>query len=128
MTEEQTPPADAPEEPQGKPIIQYDDFCKLDLRVGRIVEVSDHPNADRLIVLQVDLGTEKRQLVAGIKAYYSPEALLGRDIVVVMNLAPRKMRGVESCGMLLAASADDEKSDVVLLTTEKPVPPGATCS
>ncbi len=121
-------PAEAPPASPAKATITYDDFCKLDLRVGKIVEVADHPNADKLLVLQVDLGNEKRQLLAGIKQYYSHESLLGRNIIVVANLAPRKMRGLESQGMLIAASTDDEKSDVVILTTEKDSPPGATCS
>jgi methionine--tRNA ligase beta chain len=108
-------------------IIQYDDFLKLDLRVGTITAAEAHPNADKLLVIQVDLGTEQRQLVAGIRAYYDPAQLVGKQIIVVANLAPRMMRGLESKGMLLAASTPD-KSQVVLLTTEKPVPPGSTVS
>ncbi|HDY65668.1 MAG TPA: methionine--tRNA ligase subunit beta [Phycisphaerae bacterium] len=127
---EDTQSPETPESPEtpaesGKPVIQYDDFDKLDLRVGKVTEVADHPNADKLLVLKVDLGSETRQIIAGIRGHYSPEALLGRDIVMVTNLAPRKMRGLESNGMLIAAVAQtDEKSDVVVLTTEKPVPPG----
>ena len=117
---------------QGKATITYDDFCKLDLRIGTIVEVAEHPNADRLTVLKVDLGDETRQIIAGIKSYYGPEALLGKQIVVVTNLQPRKMRGLESNGMLLAASVteDDELRDVVVLTTDpdRQVPPGAAVS
>jgi len=115
---------------EGKATITYDDFCKLDMRVATIVEVAEHPNADRLTVLKVDLGDETRQIIAGIKAYYAPESLLGKQIVVVTNLAPRKMRGMESNGMLLAASATegDELRDVVVLTTDKQVPPGSTVS
>ena len=113
----------------GKPVIQYDDFDKLDLRVGKVTEVAEHPNADKLLVLKVDLGSETRQIIAGIRGHYSPEALLGQNIVMVTNLAPRKMRGLESNGMLLAAAVQtDEKTDVVVLTTEKPVPPGTPCS
>ncbi len=111
--------------------ISYDDFAKLDLRVGRVTEVGDHPNADRLLVLQVDLGTETRQIIAGLRGSYAPEALLGREIIVVANLAPRKMRGLESRGMLLAAVSRDEEGnpfDIVVLTTERPVPPGTPCS
>ena len=111
----------------GKPEITYDDFCKLDLRVATIVEVAEHPNADKLLVLQVDLGGERRQILAGIKAHYSPEALLGRQIVVVTNLAPRKMRGLESKGMLLAASVGDDE-DVVIVSPAKEVPPGSGVS
>ncbi len=131
---EDTQSPETPESPKtpaesGKPVIQYDDFDKLDLRVGKVTEVAEHPNADKLLVLKVDLGGETRQIIAGIRGHYSPEALLGRDIVMVANLAPRKMRGLESNGMLIAAVAQtDEKSDVVILTTEKPVPPGTPCS
>ncbi len=116
--------------PAGKPTITYDDFCKLDLRVGTIAEAGPHPNADRLIVLQVDLGSETRQIIAGIKAYYEPETLVGKQIVVVTNLAPRKMRGLESNGMLLAASAmeGDEMKDVVVLSPSKSVPSGSSVS
>jgi methionine--tRNA ligase beta chain len=123
---------ETPEETKdaGKPTITYDDFCKLDLKVGTIVESGEHPNADRLIVLQVDLGDEKRQIIAGIKAYYAPEALLGKQVVVVTNLVPRKMRGLESNGMILAASAKEgeELTDVVVLTPDKPVPAGSSVS
>lgn len=108
-------------------IIQYDDFLKLDLCVGTITAAEAHPNADKLLVIQVDLGTEQRQLVAGIRAHYDPAQLVGKQIIVVANLAPRMMRGLESKGMLLAASTPD-RSQVVLLTTEKPVPPGSTVS
>jgi methionine--tRNA ligase beta chain len=108
-------------------IIQYDDFLKLDLRVGTVTAAEAHPNADKLLVLQVDLGTEQRQIVAGIRAHYDPAQLVGKQIIVVANLAPRMMRGLESKGMLLAASTPD-KSQVVVLTAEKPVPAGSTVS
>ncbi len=107
--------------------ITYDDFCKLDLRVGKIVEAADHPNADKLLVLQVDLGDERRQLCAGLKGYYEPDQLVGRSIVVVANLAPRTMRGLESQGMLLAASNDDH-SQVILLTTAEDIAAGSSVS
>jgi methionyl-tRNA synthetase len=107
--------------------IQFDDFLKLDMRVAIVTSAAAHPNADKLIVLQVDLGSEQRQIVAGLRGYYEPDALVGRQIVIVTNLAPRMMRGVESQGMLLAASSPD-RSQVVLLTTAQPVPPGATVS
>jgi methionine--tRNA ligase beta chain len=108
--------------PAAKPIISFDDFLKLDLRVATIVEVAEHPNADKLLILQIDLAGERRQLVAGIRSSYSPEALLGRQIVVVANLEPRKLRGVESNGMLLAAISADGP---VILTTERDVPSNA---
>lgn len=115
--------------PQGKPTITYEDFTKLDLRVAKVVEVADHPNADKLIVLQIDLGDERRQIIAGLKEYVAPESLLGKEIVVVANLEPRKMRGMESNGMLLAAShGDGDRGNVVVLTTDEPVPPGAIVS
>ncbi len=110
--------SDAPEQ------IVFDDFAKIDLRVAKVLEAKPHPDADRLLVLQIDLGDEQRQLVAGIKANYEPEALVGKLIVVVKNLKPRKMRGEESVGMLLAAS-DDEKAQVVLVSPEQDIAPGA---
>ena len=114
---------------EDKPIIEYEDFVKLDLRVAKITEAGEHPNADKLIVLQVDLGDERRQIIAGIKGHYEPADLVGREIVVVKNLQPRKMRGLESQGMLLAATFyTDEQQHVVVLTPEKDVPPGSPVS
>ncbi len=91
-----------------KPTISYEDFARLDLRAGRVVRASKHPNADRLLVLQVDIGEPKpRQIVAGIAGRYAPEELEGAAVVVVANLAPAKLRGVTSEGMLLAAGAKE---------------------
>jgi len=104
--------------------ISFDEFQKVHLRVGKVIEAADHPNADKLLVLQVDLGDEKRQLCAGLKGIYTPEQLVGRNLIIVANLAPRMMRGVESQGMLLAASPPD-RSQVVTLTTSEDIPPGA---
>ena len=112
-----------------KETIQYDDFAKIDLRVATILEAEPHPNADRLLKLQIDLGSEKRQICAGIKQYVEdPATLVGKQIIVVANLAPRKIRGEESNGMLLAAShvEGEETQDVVLVTSFKPVPAGST--
>jgi methionyl-tRNA synthetase len=106
-------------------MISIADFQKLDLRVARIVAAEAHPNADRLVVLKIDVGGEERQIVAGIRASYAPEALVGRSIVVVANLEPATLRGVESQGMLLATRDGDR---VVLLTPEAPVPPGCKVS
>jgi len=118
--------------PEEKPIITYDDFIKLDLRVATVVEADDHPNADKLIVLKIDIGGEQRQIIAGIKGYYQPADLVGKQLVVVTNLAPRKMRGLESQGMLLAATVPGEEEhsylDVVVATPDRPVPPGAAVS
>ncbi len=87
--------------------ISIDDFTKVDLRVARVLVAERIPNADKLLRLEVDLGYEKRQILAGIAGYYEPEKLVGRKIVIVANLAPRKMRGLKSNGMLLAASLPD---------------------
>jgi methionyl-tRNA synthetase len=89
------------------PQIAIDDFVKVDLRVAQILVAERVPKADKLLRLEVDLGYEKRQILAGIAQYYEPEKLIGRKIVIVANLAPRKMRGLESNGMLLAASLPD---------------------
>lgn len=107
--------------------IQFDDFRKLDMRIGTVLKAEVHPNADKLLVLQVDLGSEQRQVIAGMRAYYTPEEMPGKQIVVVTNLAPRMMRGLESQGMLLAASSED-REQVVLLTIDRPLPAGATIS
>lgn len=108
-------------------MIVFDDFAKIDLRVAKIIEAKEHPDADKLLVLQIDLGDEQRQLVAGLKQYYQPEDLVGKLIVVVKNLKPRKMRGEESQGMLLAAS-DDEKNQVVFVSPSADIQPGARVS
>lgn len=107
--------------------ISFDDFTKVKMRVGKVIEASDHPNADKLIVLKVDMGDEQRQLCAGLKGHYAPEQLIGKNLIVVTNLAPRKMRGVESNGMLLAACTTDY-SQVIVLTTESDIPPGSAVS
>ena len=114
---------------QEKPVVQYEDFAKLDLRIAKVVEVADHPDADKLLVLKLDVGGKTQQTIAGIKGHYSPESLLGRELVVVTNLAPRKMRGLESQGMLLAATADQGgQMDVVIVGPDKQVPPGSPVS
>ena len=114
---------------QPKPVISYDDFCKLDLRVAKITAVSDHPNADKLIIIDIDLGTEQRKIIAGLKPYCRPEALVGKNIVVVTNLQPRKMRGLESNAMLLAAVWEDGgRQQITIITTDGDVPAGAAVS
>jgi methionyl-tRNA synthetase len=97
-------PTAALQEPQ---YITIDDFAKVDLRVAQILVAERVPKADKLLRLEIDLGYEKRQILAGIAQHYEPEKLVGRKIVIVANLAPRKMRGLESNGMLLAASLPD---------------------
>jgi methionyl-tRNA synthetase len=103
--------------------INIDDFAKVDLRVAQILVAERVPKADKLLRLEVDLGYEKRQILAGIAQYFDPEKLIGRKIVIVANLAPRKMRGLESNGMLLAASL--EGGSPVLAGFLEEVPLGA---
>lgn len=103
--------------------ISIDDFRNVQLRVATITAAEPHPNADRLMVLKIDLGDEQRQLVAGIRAHYEPAALVGKQIVVVANLEPATLRGVESQGMLLAAS--DAEGRLALVTPMAPVAAGA---
>ena len=109
--------------PALSPQITIDDVVKLDLRVAQVLVAERIPKADKLLRLEVDLGYEKRQILAGIAQYYTPEQLVGRKIVIVANLAPRKMRGLESNGMLLAASL--ENSSPVLAGFLEEVPLGA---
>ncbi len=107
--------------------IEYDDFAKLDLRIATVTDCKPHPNGERLLVLQIDLGAEKRQICAGLRQHYQPEQLLGRQIVVVANLAPRTIRGEISAGMLLAAH-DAATGKVVVLTPAEALPPGSKVS
>jgi len=92
----------------------YEDFKKIEFKVGKIKEVADHPNADKLYVVTVDLGDRTKQVVAGIKNHYKKEDLIGKFVVVVDNLDPAMLRGVESNGMILAASDDTGLSIVTL--------------
>ncbi|TDI41033.1 MAG: methionine--tRNA ligase subunit beta [Acidobacteria bacterium] len=101
--------------------INIDDFFKVELKVAKVLEASEIEGADRLLRLRVDLGSETRQLVAGIKKSYTPQELVGKHIIVVANLKPATVRGVESQGMLLAASTEDGP---VLATFDKDVAPG----
>jgi methionine--tRNA ligase beta chain len=109
----------------GKPVVKFDDFAKLDLRVARVLECFEHPNADKLLVLKIDLGIEQRQICAGLKSYYKPEQLVGKLIVVVANLEPRTMRGQVSQGMLLAASEGAMKERVIFIEPSEEVVPGS---
>lgn len=124
------------------PNIAYDLFAKLDLRVATIVAAEPHPNADKLLKLKLDDGTPQgRQVCAGIKAWYDPASLVGKQVVIVANLEPRMLRGEVSAGMVLAASdlkegaspgADgkfaDDARNVVVLALDKPVKPGSKVS
>lgn len=121
-----------------KPVVSFEDFAKLDLRVARVLVAEAHPKADRLLRLQVDDGSgTPRQICAGIRDYYKPEDLVGRLIVIVANLAPRVIRGEESRGMLLAASdvpKDAAAADphalrrVIILRPDADIPPGSIVS
>ncbi len=102
-------------------MITFEDFKKLELIVVQIKEVKEHPNADRLYLLKVDTGKEEKQLVAGIRANYKPEDLVGRKVVVINNLEPAVIRGEASNGMVLAASGE---AGPVILAPEKDVPVG----
>jgi methionyl-tRNA synthetase len=92
-----------------KPLIQYDDFAKLELKTGTIVAAEKVEKADKLLKLEVDLGSEKRTIVSGIALFHNPEQIVNQKVVVVTNLAPRKMRGIESNGMILMAEDADGK-------------------
>ena len=105
--------------------IEIDDFAKVDLRVGQVLSAERLPKADKLLLLKIDLGEEQpRQVLAGIAQYYEPEKLVGRKVVVVANLKPRKLRGFESQGMVVAASYGEEGRPVIATFTED-VPNGA---
>jgi methionyl-tRNA synthetase len=93
--------------------IAIDDFIKIDLRVAKVLVAERIPKADKLLRLEVDLGYEKRQILSGIAQWYAPEDLIGRRIIIVANLAPRKMRGLESHGMLLAASHGEDGKPIL---------------
>lgn len=101
-----------------------DIFSKLDLKVAKIVSVEDHPDADKLIVMKINLGEEERQIVAGIKKHYSKEELEGRNLIIVTNLKPVKLRGIESNGMLLAAMEEKDGEENVKLLSAKNSSPG----
>ena len=103
-------------------MIPFNDWKKMDLRIGKILEVNDHPNADKLLVFKVDIGNEVRNIVAGIKKYYTKKELLNKKIVVFVNLEQKELRGIKSEGMILAAVKDDK---VVLLQPERDIDVGA---
>jgi methionyl-tRNA synthetase len=106
-------------------VIAYDDFKKLELKVAKVLSAEPVPDATKLLKLVIDLGTEQRQIVAGIALAYKPEELVGKSIVVVANLAPAVIRGVESNGMLLAATGEEK---LALVTFDRETVPGSTVS
>lgn len=104
-------------------MISLEDFQKIEIKIGTIVEAKKVPETDKLVSLRVDVGNELRQVVAGIaQAYPDPEKLVGKQLPLLTNLEPRHLRGLDSQGMILAVSFD---GDVALLHPDKPVPPGA---
>ena len=103
-------------------MVAFDEFKKLDLRVAQVKSVSEHPNADKLFILQVDVGGQSKQIVAGLRNHYRKEDLIGRKVVVVNNLEPVTLRGKVSDGMILAAVAGEVP---VILVPEKDVPCGS---
>lgn len=105
--------------------VTFEEFKKLDIRIGKVISAERIKRSNKLILLQVDLGDETRQIVAGLAPYYSPEELVGKEIVVLANLEPKVFMGYKSQGMLLAAVVDGKP---VLLKPEKEVPPGAKVS
>lgn len=102
--------------------VRFEEFRKLELRVAEIISAVDHPNADKLVLLKIRVGDLEKQIVAGIKAHYPPETLVGKKIVIVDNLEPAVIRGETSEGMLLAASDD---TTLTLVVPEKDIPSGA---
>lgn len=103
-------------------MINYEEFSKIKLKVGTVLEAEDLEGSEKLLKLKVDLGEgSPRQLLAGVKQWYEPEDFIGKQVVVVANLEPRKMMGLESQGMMLAA---DSENGPIFLTVPKKVPPG----
>ncbi|MCK5214368.1 MAG: methionine--tRNA ligase subunit beta [Candidatus Omnitrophica bacterium] len=103
-------------------MLSFEDFKKVELVVAKILEVKEHPDADRLYVLKVSLGEEERQLVAGIRQFYTPEQLVGRQVILVANLQPATIRGEESNGMLLAVGDD---RGISIISPDREVAPGS---
>jgi methionyl-tRNA synthetase len=141
--EESVQPAPAPESAAATPaaaappaepaaetetIVTIDEFAKLDLRVALVLAVERVPKTEKLLKIDLDLGTEKRTIVSGIAQFYEAEQLVGKRIVIIANLKPAKIRGVESRGMLLAAGGRGEGETLGLLTLDKEIPPGTRVS
>lgn len=103
-------------------MITIDDFKKVELRIAKVISAEKVEGSDKLLKLQVSLGTEERQILAGISKYYVPDELIGKNIVIVANLEPRKMMGLESQGMVLAAG---DENGISVLTTMRDIPPGS---
>jgi methionyl-tRNA synthetase len=115
-----------PENKLVKPIIAFDDFAKIDLKTGKIIQAEKVEKADKLLKLEIDLGFEKRTIVSGIARHFNPGEILGKQVVVVANLAPRKMKGIESNGMILMA--EDQQGRLIFVSPDGEVDPGSTVS
>src|SRR5690606_116882 len=116
----------AAEPKPAKATIQFDDFAKIDLKIGTILAAEKVEKADKLLKLSVDLGTETRTIVSGIALHFKPEEIAGKQVVVVTNLAPRKMRGIESNGMILMA--EDADGILQFINPDKAVANGSSVS
>ncbi len=103
-------------------MVSFEDFKKIEIVTARIEETRDHPDADKLLILKINTGETTKEIVAGIKNYYSKESLIGKNIVIINNLPPAVIRGIESSAMLLAAQDED---GISVITTDKPVKPGS---
>ncbi|AJF62521.1 MAG: Methionine-tRNA ligase [archaeon GW2011_AR20] len=103
-------------------MIPFNEWKKMDIRIGKILDVDNHPKADKLLVLKIDIGGEVRTIVAGIKGYYEREELMDKKVVVITNLEQKELRGIKSEGMILAAVKDDK---VILLTPDEDIKEGA---
>jgi methionyl-tRNA synthetase len=114
-----------PAEPE---VITIDEFGKIDLRVAVVLTVERVPKTEKLLKLELDLGSEKRTIVSGIAEFYEPETLVGKRIVIVANLKPARIRGVESRGMLLAAGGRGPGEELGLVTLDSDIPPGTRVS
>jgi len=120
------PAAAAATIPEGVALIGIDDFFKVKLVTGEVASAVAHPKADRLLVLQIKIGEQTKQIVSGIRQFYTPEQMVGKTIIVVNNLQPTKLRGVESFGMLLAVRLPD--GGLRLVTTDGPAGSGLEVS
>lgn len=102
-----------------KEAIKYEDFAKLDIRVGTVVNCYKHENADKLLIFEIDFGDFKRQILSGISKYYNPSDLIGIQVCSIVNIEPRKIRGIESHGMLLTAENEEDTMLSLVTTKEK---------
>jgi methionyl-tRNA synthetase len=112
--------------PPGIALISVDDFYKTKLTTGEVLSAEAHPKADRLLILQIKIGETTKQIVSGIRQFYTPEQMVGKTIIVVNNLQPTKLRGIESFGMLLAVRLPE--GGLRLVTTDGPAPSGLEVS